>query len=833
MTMNLFYLITFTPQPRLAYFVHPAIAELGKAQSYNKPQFFSELSQIPTSLLDMNDRDIFELLAEIKVDDTFPLIGQKGAELLENLIDSGRVHFSSHRTPSLKRGKTQHGKLSWVDEPDGKQRLHCWISGGASTILPLQPLWYVDHFSHEAGELNTSLNPEIAATLLFAPSMRPEEIRELYDLLKSAHSEKEIHQTLKAHLEKITTPVQEKNIDTWYCDWKAVTSQKQWFDFEMGIEYEGDKINLLPILAELVQNQLAIHSLDSLLRLPDDKIFLVKIPPHRELAIPMARLRKILGILTELYEEDALSGNEKLRLSSLRALQLSQLKEALEAKNLKWHGDISLQNLIKKFEIFKKNQFVSLPKGFCGELRHYQEVGVHWLQFLGKTGFSGVLADDMGLGKTVQVLTHLLIEKHKKTQKHPSLIIAPTSLVMNWQREAAQFTPRLRVLVLHGQSRKALFDQIPDYDVVITTYPLLIRDEEILPKYKYHILILDEAQYIKNVYSKAGQAARRLSARQRLCLTGTPMENHLGELWSLFHFLLPGLLGEKKQFHQLFRFPIEKNQNTERLNTLKQRIAPFFLRRIKQEVLPELPEKIEMIRPVLLTDVQREVYENIRIALHQKVLSAIQAQGISRSQIYILGALLKLRQICCDPRLLKIAAEDYTEAASAKLQLLIELLPTLILQGRRILLFSQFTEMLALIEETLKSLDIHYLKLTGKTQNRDELIQKFQAGDVPLFLVSLKAGGVGINLTRADTVIHYDPWWNPAVENQATDRAHRIGQDKTVFVYKLITSGTIEEKIMALQQEKKSLFDAILSGNQKALEKLSVEDIEKLFAPLE
>ncbi len=831
--MNLFYLITFTSQPRLAYFVQPAMAELGKGQSYNKPQFFSDLSQIPSSALNMDDDDIFELLAEIKCDNTFPLIGQKGALLLENLIDSGRVHFSSHRTPPLKRGKTQQGKLTWIDEPDGKQRLHCWVSGGASTILPLQPLWYVDHFSYEAGELNTSLNPEIAATLLFAPSMRPEEIREIYTLLKTANSEKEIFQTLKTHLEKIATPIQEKNIDTWYCDWKAVSSQKHWFDFEMGIEYEGDKINLLPILAELVQSQLAIHSLDSLLRLPDDKIFIVNILPHRELAIPMARLRKILGILTELYEEDALSGNEKLRLSSLRALQFAQLKEALEVKNLKWHGDISLQNLIKKFENFKKNHFQILPKDFQGELRHYQEAGVHWLQFLRETGFSGVLADDMGLGKTIQVLAHLLIEKHKKLQKHPSLIVAPTSLVMNWQREAAQFTSRLRVLILHGQSRKALFDQIPDYDVVITTYPLLIRDEEILTKYKYHVLVLDEAQYIKNSYSKAGQAARQLSAEQRLCLTGTPMENHLGELWSLFHFLLPGLLGEKKQFGQLFRFPIEKNQDVERLNTLKQRIAPFFLRRIKQEVLPELPEKIEMVMPVLLTEIQREVYENIRIALHQKVLSAIQAQGLSRSQIYILGALLKLRQVCCDPRLLKSNLEDYTEAASAKLQLLIELLPTLILQGRRILLFSQFTEMLALIEETLNSLDINYLKLTGKTQNRDELIQKFQAGEVPLFLISLKAGGVGINLTKADTVIHYDPWWNPAVENQATDRAHRIGQDKTVFVYKFITSGTIEEKIMALQQEKKSLFDAILSGNQKALEKLSTEDIEKLFAPLE
>jgi SNF2 family DNA or RNA helicase len=312
------------------------------------------------------------------------------------------------------------------------------------------------------------------------------------------------------------------------------------------------------------------------------------------------------------------------------------------------------------------------------------------------------------------------------------------------------------------------------------------------------------------------------------------MENHLGELWSLFHFLLPGLLGEKTQFYRLFRTPIEKNGDTKRRDYLRQRISPFFLRRTKKEVLKELPEKIEMVRPVVLTDTQRELYEDVRIALHDDVLAIIKEKGLGRSQIYILDALLKLRQICCDPRLLKVDRKNsnFDVLDSAKLQWLMEMLPNLIDQGRKILLFSQFTEMIALIEKACDSAKIPYVTLTGKTSDRDAVIQTFQSGKVPLFLISLKAGGVGLNLTQADTVIHYDPWWNPAVEHQATDRAHRIGQDKTVFVYKLITSGTIEEKIVSLQNEKQALLDAMLSGSIHSVDDLSLENIEKLFAPI-
>jgi SNF2 family DNA or RNA helicase len=653
-------------------------------------------------------------------------------------------------------------------------------------------------------------------------------------MLKETKSETEAKQQLKDHLQKITAPYSEKEIDYWYCDWKATSPQRHWFEFEMGVSLEGEKVNLLPLLADFIQSQLSLHSLAELNSMPDDKIFEIKLKNEKMISFPMKRLRKILAILTELYEEDSLSGNDKLRISQFRALQFSDLQDVFGTKNIQWRGELAPHELAEKFANFLKKGKLTLPKNFQGELRPYQEEGVRWLQFLKEIGLGGVLADDMGLGKTVQLLVHVLIERNKKKHELPTLIIAPTSLIINWKREAERFTPSLKVLILHGNLRKENFAQMKDADIIITTYALLIRDEEMLVQQSYHLLVLDEAQYIKNVHSKAGQIARKLTAEQRLCLTGTPMENHLGELWSLFHFLLPGLLGEKTHFYKLFRTPIEKNGDSKRREYLRQRIAPFFLRRTKKEVLKELPEKIEMVQPVVLTDAQRELYEDIRIALHDDVLSVIKERGLGRSQIYILDALLKLRQVCCDPRLLKVDREnsDFSLLDSAKLQWLMDLLPNLIDQGRKVLLFSQFTQMIALIEEACHTANIPYVKLTGKTIDRDAVIQEFQSGKVPLFLISLKAGGVGLNLTQADTVIHYDPWWNPAVENQATDRAHRIGQDKTVFVYKLITSGTIEEKILALQAEKQALLTSMLSGSIQSVDELSMSNIEKLFAPL-
>ena len=347
----------------------------------------------------------------------------------------------------------------------------------------------------------------------------------------------------------------------------------------------------------------------------------------------------------------------------------------------------------------------------------------------------------------------------------------------------------------------------------------------------YHTLILDEAQTVKNAASKAAETVRTLTAKHRLCLTGTPLENHLGELWAQFDFLLPGLLGDAKSFARLWRSPIEKHGDDLRRDILARRLKPFILRRKKEEVAKELPPKSIILRTVELDGGQRDLYETVRATMDLKVRQEIASKGFARSQIVILDALLKLRQICCDPRLLKSdTARKVKERA--KLSLLMDMLPELVDEGRRSLVFSQFAGMLDLIEQELGRANLPFVRLSGETRDRETPISRFQNGEVPIFLISLKAGGVGLNLTAADTVIHYDPWWNPAAENQATDRAHRIGQTKHVFVYKLIAAGSIEEKILALQERKAALADSILSDDAAALGKFSETDIEALLAPL-
>ncbi len=437
----------------------------------------------------------------------------------------------------------------------------------------------------------------------------------------------------------------------------------------------------------------------------------------------------------------------------------------------------------------------------------------------------------MGLGKTAQTLAHLLAEKDAGRLNQPALIIMPTSLIFNWKREAERFAPGLRVLSLHGPSRAERFAAIPEHDVCLTTYPLLWRDQEALGAHAYHLLILDEAQTIKNAASQASQAVRQFRAAHRLCLTGTPLENHLGELWALFDFLMPGFLGTSKHFTSTWRTPIEKQGNSLRHALLARRIKPFMLRRKKDEVAKELPEKTIIVRTVELEGSQRDLYETVRSAMDARVREEIASKGFARSQIVILDALLKLRQVCCDPRLVRIdAAQKVRE--HAKLDLLMDMLPEMVDEGRRILLFSQFTSMLDLIAAELGSRKLEFVTLTGSTSDRETPIRCFQDGQVPIFLISLKAGGTGLNLTAADTVIHYGPWWNPAVENQATDRAHRLGQSKKVFVYKLVVAGSIEEKILALQEKKAELAAGILSEDHEGSVKFSDADLAALLEPI-
>jgi SNF2 family DNA or RNA helicase len=454
------------------------------------------------------------------------------------------------------------------------------------------------------------------------------------------------------------------------------------------------------------------------------------------------------------------------------------------------------------------------------------------MQFLRGAGLGGVLADDMGLGKTVQTLAHLAIEQAAGRLNRPALLVCPTSLIPNWTREAERFAPTLRVLPLHGPGRRQRFDEIAQHDLVLTTYPLLARDQAALLAQPWHAVILDEAQAIRNPKAETSRIAGRLEACQRLCLTGTPLQNHLGELWALFDFLAPGFLGAEGSFRKLYRTPIEKHGDPQRQAALRRRVRPFLLRRTKEEVVSELPPKTEMVEPVEMEAGQRAIYEGIRLAMHAKVKAAIASRGLARAGIVILDALLKLRQACCDPRLVKVPASQRAKAGSAKLDRLLELLAVLTGEGRRVLVFSSFTSMLALIETRLAEAGIPYLLLTGDTRDRDTPVRRFQAGEVPVFLISLKAGGVGLNLTAADTVIHYDPWWNPAAEDQATDRAHRIGQDKPVFVHRLVALQSIEEKMEQLKERKRALVATVLGGEQGGALRLTEAEVEELFAPL-
>lgn len=614
----------------------------------------------------------------------------------------------------------------------------------------------------------------------------------------------------------------------WYSE-LAEESAYDYFQFSLGIEIDGEKINILPIIADALQTVRAeeVNALD------DKKSIVLPLPNGKALMVCYSRIKPILNMLIELFDRDMPRELAHLKVSTCKAMLLAEMENAFAAVKMRWFGGDRLRALGRQLTDFESIESVVVPSAFKATLRPYQQQGVNWLQFLRTYQLNGMLADDMGLGKTVQTLAHLCIEKNRSYVGRPSLIVAPTSLMVNWKNEAMQFAPHLNVLIFHGDDRKSHADSIQQYDVVLTTYPLLTRDKEILLAYHYHYVILDEAQYIKNAKAKSTQIVNQLTATHRLCLTGTPMENHLGELWSLFNFLMPGLLGDVKQFNYLFRTPIEKHGDGDRRHHLNQRVKPFLLRRQKRDVIKELPDKTNIIRTVALQGPERELYESIRLAMEKKVRNAIKKQGLSRSHIVILDALLKLRQVCCHPRLLKLKAARRAHKQGSKLALLKKMLPDMVAEGRKILIFSQFTTMLTIIEEMLVAHRLNYVKLTGQTKNRATVINRFQQTEVPIFLISLKAGGTGLNLTAADTVIHYDPWWNPAVEDQATDRAHRIGQKKSVFVYKLLTEGTVEQTILDMQQKKRALIEDLFSPHSCGKLNLTKADLQHLFQPLD
>jgi superfamily II DNA or RNA helicase len=536
-----------------------------------------------------------------------------------------------------------------------------------------------------------------------------------------------------------------------------------------------------------------------------------------------ADLEELRRVTTLLEEAGAMPGKAKTKLPLFQATALDLLAT---------FGDVEIDAKAKKAiaELREVDGIpaIKAPEGLNAELRHYQEAGLSWLWFLFRHGLSGVLADDMGLGKTVQALSLLQKVKNEHGQR-PALVVAPTSVLPNWEREIEKFAPTLSSLVWHGADRKENAAMLEKVDVVLTSYSLIRRDIAELKKVNFRTVILDEAQNIKNADSATAQACKTVEAESKLALTGTPLENRLAELWSLFDFLMPGFLGTSDTFYDRYEQPITVQGDLEARNRLKRRIHPFILRRLKTEVAKDLPPKTEVVTWVEMDSSQAALYREVLEESRRKVYDTIDKMGFNKSRISILSALMKLRQVCCDPRLLKMP-QGTPLPPSAKLERFDELVEELIREGHRALVFSQFTEMLELLTTQATEKDRKYMYLDGRTRDRMERVDAFNAPDgPPLFFISLKAGGTGLNLTAADYVIHYDPWWNPAVEDQATDRTHRIGQTRSVFSYKLITRNTVEEKILALQQRKRELAQGVLGTDSDIGKALTERDVEDLF----
>jgi len=576
-----------------------------------------------------------------------------------------------------------------------------------------------------------------------------------------------------------------------------------WFSLAFKVKAGNEEIFLAPLLKNLLEQYDVKH-------LPE--VLYLEYRENRFVSLRREDIKPIIDTISQLLDRVSES-TIKVSPYDLHLIEVDVPEKLKEIREL-------LKN-------FKKIEKVKPPNGLKTTLRNYQIEGISWLNFLHRYKLGGILADDMGLGKTVQTIAHLLRLKEEGELEKPAIIIVPTSLIANWEREILRFAPDLSFKTVYGKDRKEKVEEAfaESADVLLTTYNLIMRDVEIYKNREFSYIILDEAQKIKNYRTKTYRAVTSLKGEHRLALSGTPIENNLSELWAIFNFLMPGFLGTATEFKRKFQTPIERGDS--KLKTLLGRkIRPFILRRTKKEVLKELPPKVEIIKFAKFSEKEARLYESIRVLMEKEVREAIKSYGFKKSQIYILDALLKLRQVCCHPSLLKIK-EAKKVKESAKLEFLKELLEELISEGKKVLIFSQFVSMLEIIEkEVLKKKGYSYEVLTGKTRNRKKVIDRFKKGK-DIFLISLKAGGLGLNLTEADTVILYEPWWNPAVESQATDRVYRIGQEKKVFVYKLIVENSVEEKILELQKKKKDLQALYEEGVD--IGKLSQEEILSLF----
>ncbi|MCH8476148.1 MAG: DEAD/DEAH box helicase [Opitutales bacterium] len=602
-----------------------------------------------------------------------------------------------------------------------------------------------------------------------------------------------------------------------------------WYHYSSGLLINGQKVPILPTLLHFLRQNKS-KSLEEITEELTHSTFLWSGSNQTAplVILPGKKLAEIVQILQQMGRNLAANQNGMVKLSPWRAREL--------AADQNWETPDNFPlTLLKKFRQAHAGAIpldppVDIP-AITTPLRHYQKQTLAWIDFLAATQTHGLLADDMGLGKTLQVLVSLLREKIRGNLSPAALIIAPTGVLGNWRREIQEKTPSLRFYCHHGSNRSPLNKEvIARNDLILTSFGIALLEEEIFKNVTWSFLVVDEAQNLKNPSTKRYQALKKFTAKRRIALSGTPMENHPGEIWALFHFLMPGFLGSKKDFDQNFRQPMESNAQEiarESAQILSQRLRPFMLRRKKEDVAADLPKKSDINHYIALSEEQSRLYEARRSLLHREIRERVEKEGLAASQIFILQAITELRQICCHPGLLpEKSGTCEQEADSAKLNRLLDILAELQSENRQALVFSQFVTMLDLIARECAARQWDFLTYTGATRNRQEVVEQFNTGETPILLISLRAGGTGLNLTAADTVIHYDPWWNPAVEQQATDRAHRIGQDKPVMVHRLIAEDTIEEKILSLHQRKRSLIENLLEG--QPTDKILLD--ESLFA---
>lgn len=579
-------------------------------------------------------------------------------------------------------------------------------------------------------------------------------------------------------------------------------------------------------LPDLVESLVSDPGFMSLMRSDDgDVLWNVALADGRRIQMPVRAFAELLRPVME-WVGSLSTAPKHRRMTRVQAAVLAESFGLRSAPTL-----ASLRSALRAVMDAASRPLEASPPGFTGELRHYQQIGVHWLNSLASGGFGGVLADDMGLGKTVQVIAHIAAQRAADPRIPPCLIVAPKTVLLNWKPEFERFAPGLKVLLLDGFARDPLFPRIPEHDVVLTHYALLPRDREALRQHRFSLVVLDEAQMVKNHATLAAKTLRLLDASRFLPVTGTPLENHLSELWTHLSLAVPSLMPELKQFRSIYELPITHGSAPDRLANLKRMIAPFILRRTKNQVAAELPPKTETIEWVELPDSTRRLYEVMRAAQRASALEAVRSMTAGQAQVLILTALMRLRQVCCDARLCADALPTghRLPPETPKLDALVSLLQKGLEDERRILVFTSFAEMVHLIANRLIREGIPYTAMTGQTRDRASVLDAFRRGDANVLVMTTQTGGVGLNLTEADTVVHYDPWWNPAREAQATDRVHRIGQDKPVFVHKLVCAQTIEDRIVVAQQAKSQLARSILDDGALLADERKLADLIDLL----